>query len=242
MGKGVTEADVTKFMLSVVDVAVDLYPYDYKTDSKFVDMIMPVINEHDTVVENNTIVYDLSYNTILRCIDNKYDMGKYLAKFRNKYDISKGIKPYYDELLKEYSSPEILVLYGMFPTLVYVTTYIHLDKDTRPQREKHTVTLNIPDIRVKTLSVKLRDLCPQPVVDTINKYIISNTNFDNNVMSKKNTFMTDKVSDFFGVIESMCQSMSDDELYRELYSAFSFLDIDELNDCAIVIITDWPVL
>ena len=242
MGKGITKEDVAKLMMSVIDVAVDLYPYDYKTDSEFVDMVMPVINEHDTMTENNTIVFDLPYNTLLRCIDDKHGMDRYLAKFRSKYDITRGIGPYYDNLVAEYSSPEILVLYGMFPCVVYITLYIHLDKDERPQRDKFVSTLNIPDMRIKTVSVKLRDLCTQQIVDIINKYVIANTNFDNNVMSKRNTFMTDNISDFFGVIESMCRNMNDDDLYRELYSAFSFLDIDEIKDSSIVITTDWPVL
>ena len=49
MGKGMTKEDVAKLMMSVINVSVDLYPYDYKTDSAFVDMVMPVINEHDTI-------------------------------------------------------------------------------------------------------------------------------------------------------------------------------------------------
>jgi len=242
MGKGMTKEDVAKLMMSVINVSVDLYPYDYETDSAFVDMVMPVINEHDTLMENNAIVFDLSYNTLLRCIDDKYGMDKYVAKFKKKYDATKGIGPYYNDLVAEYSSPEILVLYGMFPSIVYITLYIHLDKDERPQRDKLVSMLSIPDMKIKTVSVKLRDLCSQEIVDIINKYVIANTNFDNNVMSKRNTFMTDKISDFFGVIETMCQSMGDDELYRELYSVFSFLDIDEIKDSAIIITTDWPVL
>ena len=234
MGKGMTKEDVAKLMMSVINVSVDLYP--------FVDMVMPVINERDTLLENNAIVFDLSYNTLLRCIDDKYDIGKYVSKFRKKYDVAKGIGQYYNDLVSEYSSPEILVLYGMFPSIVYITLHIHLDHDERSQRDKLVSMLNIPDMKIKTVSVKLRDLCSQDIVDIINKYVIANTNFDNNVMSKRNTFMTDKISDFFGVIEAMCLGMNDDELYRELYSAFSFLDIDEIKDSAIVITTDWPVL
>ena len=42
----------------------------------------------------------------------------------------------------------------------------------------------------------------QNLVDDINKYVVDYTGFDDNVMSKKNTFMTNNIGEFFDFIAS----------------------------------------
>ncbi len=242
MSKGFSKEDVSKMMLSVVGVSVDLYPVSYETDNKFVKMIDSEINESHDLSEDGTLKLEISYNTILKCIDTKYGMSEYMSEFAKSFDVTKGIEFYYDKLVEKYSSPEILILYGLFKNVVYFELTIHLEKDSRPMREKSITTLRLPDISINTVSVKLRDHCSQLMVDELNKYIIRTTGFVNNVMSKRNVFMTETITDLFNLIEGMCQDLENKELYEAFIEALSFLDITEIKDSITLIVTDWPIL
>ncbi len=239
---GVTKEDVVKMMKSVVCVNVDLYPTSYNTDRKFCEIISSVIKERGFFSDKTDMVFDMSFNTLLKCIDDKLNLSKYITEFKNEFDLNAGIGADYDRLVSKYSSPEIIVFYGLFPDLSYFHINIHIGNDTRPSRKKTVTTLYLPDLQIDTISVKLRDLFPQNIVDEMNKYIIDTTGFEDNVMSKKNTFMANSVDEFFEVIENFCQRIGNDDLYKEMYSAFSFLDIDEIKQSIMIIITDWPIL
>lgn len=239
---GVSKEDVIKIMKSVVCVNVDLYPTDYETDQNFCDMIMSFIRERGIIPVDGVFTFDISFNTVLQCIDMKKKLSKYISEFKNEFDMSVGIGSDYDRLVSKYSSAEIILLYGLFPDLSYYHVNIYLNHDTRPTRKKNVTTLHLPDLQIDTMSIKLRDFLPQNVVDEINKYVVETTNFDDNVMSRKNTFMTNSIDEFFEAIEAFCQRLNNEYLYKEIYSAFSFLDIEEIKPSIMIIITDWPIL
>lgn len=242
MGATVSREDVIKMMKSVVTVSTDIYPSSYKTDSVLLTIIYPFLAEHNISAENGVVHAEMSYNTLLKCIDDTYGIKNYLKEFNKYFKPEEGIEKNYKRLIEKYSSIEILLLFGVFQNLVYVEFNIYLDDDKRPAREKLVTTMKLPDIRIEVMTVKLRDYCDQNMTDIINKYILTSTNVEDNVMSKKNVFMTDTISDFFDILKTMCSILDDGELMDALFELFSFLNIDELNTCALLIITDWPVL
>ena len=240
--KQITEKDISKILRSVICVKTDLYPDEYPTDRTFFNMISHIMNERGHSKTGGVVSFDVSYNTILKCIDESCGLSGYVKEFGDNFDISKGIGRNYDALVSRYSSPEIVLLCGLFPNLSYMHFNIHLGKDMRESRKKYMTCLNVPDLSIDTISIKLRDYMSQNLVDDINKYVVDYTGFDDNVMSKKNTFMTNNIGEFFDFIASFCSTTGNDQLYDELYSLFGFLDIEEIRDSAMIMVTDWPVL
>lgn len=242
MGKGVTQEEVMKMMNSVVSVTVHLYPTSYKTDMELYKTLSPVIMEHDFIPVNDMLTFELSYNSVLRCIDEMHGVKKYLKEFSDNFDINQGIEANYAALTDRYSSLEIILLYGVFKNLSYINMNIHLTNDNRPAREHYVTSLRLPDLKIDTLAIKLRDFGSQRVVDMVNKYLIEKVSFDDNVMSKHNLFMADNVGDFLSLIEQICQANEFDQEFVDMMKAISFLDIEELKHSIMLIITDWPVL
>lgn len=239
---GVSKEDVIKMMKSVVTVSTDLYPSSYKTDSTLLTVIYPFLAEHNITAENGVVHAELSYNTVLKCIDDTYGVKNYLKEFNKYFKPEDGIEKNYDKLVEKYSSIEILLLFGIFQNLVYINFNIYLDPDTRPKRDKLVTTMKLPDLRIEVMSIKLRDYCDQNVTDIINKYILTSSEVEDNVMSRKNVFMTDTTQDFFDILKAMCTVLDDAELMELLFELFSFLNIDEISDCALLVITDWSIL
>ena len=242
MGNGVSKEDVAQLMHSVVSVSTDIYPMSYDVDDKLTLMIYPYILENGVRPKGDTVQIKISYNAMLKCIDNTYGIKKYFDDFRKDFDVDKGIEANYEKLTERYSSIEILLLYGVFKNLVYINFNIHFDKDERKEREKNITVLKLPDLRIDTMSIKLRDFCDQNMTDVINKYIMTNTGFEDNVMSRKNVFMTESLTDFFTLLHDICQDLENGELGQALYEMFSFLDIDEIKNANLLVVTDWPVL
>lgn len=242
MGKGVSKEDVAQMMHSVVSVSTDIYPLSYDVDDKLMMMIYPYILEKSVIPKGGTIQIEMPRNAMLKCIDDTYGIKKYLDGFRKDFGADEGIEANYEKLTERYSSIEILLLYGVFKNLVYINFNIHFDKDERKEREKNITALRLPDLRIDIMSIKLRDFCDQNTTDAINQYIVANTGFEDNVMSRKNVFMTKPLTDFFTLLHDMCKDPENVELGQALYELFSFLDIDEIKNTTLLVVTDWPVL
>lgn len=242
MEKVISKEDVAQMMHSVVSVSTDIYPVSYDADYKLVEMIHPYILEKGVRTEENVIQIELSRNAMLECIDNTYGTKKYFNDFRKKFDVDRGIEANYEKLTNRYSSVEILLLYGVFKNLVYINFNIHLDEDKRKVRERNITALRLPDLRIDIMSIKLRDFCDQNTTDVINKYIVTNTRFEDNVMSRKNVFITESLTNFFTLLHDISKDLENGELEQALYEVFSFLDIDEIKDTILLVTTDWPVL
>lgn len=239
---GVSKEDVVRLMKSVVCVSVDLYPMSYAPDAVFADIVSSVMKERGVTGKDGSLTFDISFNGVLKCLDDRLSLSDYITEFKKSFNMDLGIGAEYDRLVSRYSSPEIVLFYGLFPDLSYFHISVHPDKDIRGSREKYVTSLYLPDLRIDTVSVKLRDYMKQSTVDELNRYIVDTTGFDDNVMSKKNMFMTNTIGEFFDLVEEFCKSIGDEDLYRNIYSAFSFLDIDEIKKSAMLVITDWPVL
>lgn len=243
MGKGVSKEDVAQMMHSVVSVSTDIYPLSYDADYTLMKMIYPYILEKGVSPKGGgTVQIEISYNALLKCIDDTYGIKNYLDDFKKDFDADKGIEANYEKLTERYSSVEILLLYGVFKNLVYINFNVHFDKDERKGRERNMTVLRLPDLRIGTMSIKLRDFCDQNMTDAINQYAVTNTGFEDNVMSRKNVFMTESLTEFFTLLHDIGKDLENAELGQALYELFSFLDIDEIKNTTLLIVTDWPVL
>lgn len=242
MGKDISKEDVAQMMHSVVSVSTDLYPVSYDADYKLVKMIQPYTLERGVRTEDDTIQVEISRNRLMECIDNTYGIKKYFNDFRKKFDVDRGIEANYEKLTLRYSSVEILLLYGVFKNLVYINFNIHLDEDKRKRREKNITVLRLPDLRINIMSIKLRDFCDQNMTDVINQYCVTNAGFEDNVMSRKNVFIAESLPNFFTLLHNISKDLENGELEQELYEVFSFLDIDEIKNTTLLVVTDWPVL
>lgn len=242
MGKVVSKEDVAQMMHSVVSVSADVYPVSYDVDYELVEMLYPYIIEKGVKTKDGTVQIELSRNAMLECIDNTYGIKKYFNNFRKNFDVDRGIEANYEKLTNRYSSVEILLLYGVFKNLVYINFNIHFDEDKRKRREKNTTVLKLPDLRIDIMSIKLRDFCDQNMTDVINQYIVTNAGFEDNVMSRKNVFITESLTNFFTLLHDICKDLENGELGQALYELFSFLDIDEIKNTTLLVTTDWPVL
>lgn len=114
MEKGVSKEEIAQMMHSVVSVSTDIYPMSYDVDDKLMMMIYPYILEKGVIPKGDTVQIEISYNAMLKCIDNTYRIKKYLDGFRKDFDVDKGIEANYEKLTERYSSIEILLLYGVF--------------------------------------------------------------------------------------------------------------------------------
>lgn len=242
MGKPVTPEEVIKLMHSVFRISVDLYPNSYKTDAKFINVLKPELRKRGLNIKKKLLNFEMSYDDIIKCIGTAYDMQNYISEFHNTFKINDGIGKNYDALLSKYTAIEIVLLYNLYPNMVYVDFTVHNGKTDYPNMEKLVTAFRLPDIKIKTVSLRLRNYAEQNTVDLINKFIIKTGQFPNDAMSKRNIFMVNHVTDFMMILEEICKQNNYDPALAELIQQISFMDINEISDVAVLVITDWPIL
>lgn len=230
MSSQITPDDVAKMMVSVSEMEFDLYPKSYKTDADIVNMLRLSAGSRLMYRSEVFAFIDLHYGNIT----------KWFAQFRRRFGESVSIEEHYDELVENFSSPEIISYYNIYPNLSYLSFNVSNEKDTRACRNMNKTVMSIPDARIKSMFVNLRGLYGQDVVDRLNKFMIKKGYMTDNAMFKKPTVASFGVSDVFDILSDFVSEVKDENLANMLYSEISFLDIEELSNVRVTLLTDYP--
>lgn len=239
-----TSNDIISLLRSVLSVGVDIYPDAYPTDKELLEIIRPKLKKAGIRANHkfNDEVFNISMREFLVLLDLKYGLRNWLDKFASKFDIEDGIESHYGELVREYSSIEIIVFYRIFQNLSNIGICIHSGKDERIERKKNATVMRLPDAEIDAIEVVLREYYPQEVVDLINKFCIANGTFRNDGMSRSFTTMCDTVKDFHNVLRAIAEWSGNEDMLKTLAEPIGFTEISEINDAAVVITTDYPDL
>lgn len=239
-----TSGDIIALLHSVLSLTVTIYPDSYETDRKLFEVIKPKLKKGGTRLKRKFSgeVFNLTIREMLILLDMKYGFRKWMSDFASKFDVNEGIEANYDRLVRDYSSVEIIIFYRIFPNLANIGIQIYSGNDERPERTKNATVMRLPDAEIDAIEVVLREHYSQEIVDIINRFCIANGTFRNDGMSRSFTTLCDTVKDFHNVLRAISEWSGNEELLKILVEPIGFTEISEINDCAVIITTDYPDL
>lgn len=230
---GITPEDVAKLMVSVSEMEFTLYPKSYKTDAKIAKILG--LKPLDCFI--------MYRSEFFACIDKHYgNITKWFGLFKKRFGDSLSIDEHYDELVANFSSAEIVSYYNIYPNLSYYSFNVMDCEDDRGSRTMHGTVMRIPDTSIKSCYVNLRSLYPQDTTNLLNKFFIKRGAIEDNAMFKKPAVTSVSVSAMFDLLSEFVSETKDEKLAAQLYSEISFLDLDELADVRVTLLTDYPKL
>ena len=231
MSNPLTPNDVAKMMVSVSEMGFRLYPKSYKTDAQ----IVKILN-----LKNSRLMYRNEFFVLLEMYYG--NVTNWFNLFRKRFGDSVSIEEHYDELVENFSSPEIIAYYNIYPNLSYFFFELMDEEDDRDSRVKNKTVMNLPDAEIKSMYVNLRNLFPQETVDKFNKFFIANNMMTDNAMFKKPAVLSLDIPALLDLFGNFVGQYKDEKFADEIYSAISFIDIDELSKVRMTLLTDYPHL
>lgn len=229
MSNSITPNDVAKMMVSVSEMEFKLYPNTYDTDARIAKILR---------LRSSRNMYR---NEMFAHIDNYYGgVAKWFDLFKKRFGDSVSIEEHYDELISNFSSPEIIAYYNIYPNLSYYSFRVMDEKDDRDCREINKTVMCLPDTSIKSMYINLRNLFQQDVVDKMNKYFIANNMLVDNAMFKKPAVVTVEVAALLDIFGEFVAQYKDEKFADVVYAGISFIDIDELAHTRVTLLTDYP--
>lgn len=238
MDKNLMYLDVINLLESVTELSCDIYPNVYEPDKKLYSVLIPYIYCFADFSERNLNIR-ISKSELIYYIDVHYGITKYMNKFDSKYDVSKGIEPYYDKIIKEYSSIEIAMLYNIYTNLSYINFKIHNGVDKRKSRKKMQTSFNLPDLWVSGLTIKIRKFFDKYITDEFNRFLLDFDYIGNDLMSRDVALEFENVPKFLKMMNGFCDMESDG---FDLFEKYKFLSVDDFQSTSIMLITDYMQL
>lgn len=238
--KPITTNEALNMMLSVSEITFELYPNDNKLDDDFIKNILsPYLKNHKT--DDDILI---TRDTLLLLLDQAYgDLKNWYGKLDDnniRIDMNNIIESIQD-CLAVFTSVETVLYLDTFPNVVYFR--IHINQDSTSQHIINTTVYNIPDTSISKLSINLRDLLPQHIVDKINEYLIKRDFLSNSILDKTHAFSIKPLSAWLNnVLADVIDELKTQDDINLIYNSFSFLNIPELENTTLDIVTDYNIV